>query len=370
MRSAIETGGERTAATLPGLGHDFYTSPSPAVAGTTTGSIAWTGSDNGEKLARALGLFSIGLGLTQLLAPRHLARWVGLKPTPRNSRVFRFLGLREIGTGIAILAYPRPRAWIAARIAGDLMDLALLGKVMAAGSKNHYKTTSATLLVLGVTTLDIATAELLTEARKTPTPELAPNLRETPIHDSITVEAPVEEVYAFWHDPTNFPSFMRHLESVEDLGGGRSRWRARGPGGAIAEWEAEIVEDIENSRIAWRSTGDTEVRNSGSVEFRPAPGGRGTIVTIELRYAPPGGKLGAAFLKLLRKEPGQEVAESLRAFKQVIETGEVLLSDATVVPGPHPARPPTPEELHRLPRYATPLGEYPGAADQRRPGEY
>lgn len=238
MRSAIETGGERTAATLPGLGHDFYTSPSPAVAGTTTGSIAWTGSDNGEKLARALGLFSIGLGLTQLLAPRHLARWVGLKPTPRNSRVFRFLGLREIGTGIAILAYPRPRAWIAARIAGDLMDLALLGKVMAAGSKNHYKTTSATLLVLGVTTLDIATAELLTEARKTPTPELAPNLRETPIHDSITVEAPVEEVYAFWHDPTNFPLLHETLRVGRGprrrpltLAGQRPRWGDRGMGG-------------------------------------------------------------------------------------------------------------------------------------------
>jgi len=348
MRPTTESGRDRFATALPGLGHDFTTSPTPAVAGAATGTIAWTGSDRGEKLARALGAFSIGLGLAQLLTPRQLSRMVGLRPNTRNTTVMRILGLREIGTGIAILAYPRPRAWIATRIAGDLVDLALLGKSLVRGSKNRVKTTSAALLTLGVTALDIATTELLTEARKAPSPELAPGLRETKVRDSITVEAPVDEVYAFWRDPTNFPSFMRRIESVQDLGNGRARWQTSAPGGKSIEWETELLDDVANSRLAWRTTGHAGGRDSGVVTFTPAPGGRGTVVTVELRYAPPGGKLGAAFLKLIRKEPSQELAESLRAFKQVIETGEVLLSDATVVPGPHPARPPTPEELGQL----------------------
>lgn len=347
MRSATEMSREMGTTAIPELGMDAFTSPTPAVGGAPRGRVAWTGSDQGLNLARALGWFSIGLGLAEVMAPRELARMVGLKPKKHTMAVMRLLGLREIGAGLGILANPRSPIWVGTRVAGDIIDLALLGSIMVSGSRDRYKTTAATLLVLGVTTLDVMATELLSEARKTPTPKLAPDLRHTPIYDSITVEAPIHEVYEFWRDPTNFPSFMRHLESVQDLGNGRSRWRAKGPDGSKAEWEAELVQEVENSCIAWRSTGTSEIDNSGVVRFKAAPGGRGTIITVEMRYAPPGGKIGAAFLKLLRKEPGQEVAESLRAFKQVIETGEILLSDATAVPGPHPARPPSPQELMR-----------------------
>ena len=70
-----------------------------------------------------------------------------------------------------------------------------------------------------------------------------------------------------------------------------------------------------------------------------APGDRGTEVHVDLRYDPPGGALGALFAKLFGEEPGRQIADDLRRFKQVMETGEVMLSDATVTDGPHPAQP-------------------------------
>jgi uncharacterized membrane protein len=88
------------------------------------------------------------------------------------------------------------------------------------------------------------------------------------------------------------------------------------------------------------------VYNAGEVRFMPAPGGRGTEVRVTLEYDPPFGKLGSKVAMLWREEPGQQVQDDLRHFKQVMETGEILFSDATKQRGPHPARPNTrPVEL-------------------------
>jgi uncharacterized membrane protein len=307
----------------------------------------WTGSDKGENLARFLGAFSIGLGLAEVLVPRQLAKFIGIKPTKTTSTVLRILGAREIMAGLGVLSVPRPRGWVGARVAGDVIDLACLAGALASGPRKPYRTLAATAAVLGVTALDVMATEELTEARNVPTPKLGPEFRNTPIYHSIVVEAPIEEVYAFWRDLGNLPSFMKHLVSVEEQGDKRSRWRARGPDGIVVEWDAEIVDEVENERLAWRSVGDADVYHAGAVRFEEAPAGRGTIVTVEMRYAPPGGKIGAALLRIMHREPGQQVAEELHNFKQLLETGEILLSDATVVPGPHPARPPTREELQR-----------------------
>src|SRR6185503_4443458 len=94
-----------------------------------------------------------------------------------------------------------------------------------------------------------------------------------------------------------------------------------------------------NENIAWRSCEGSTVPNQGSVRFLDAPGGRGTEVRVELRYDPPTGALGASVAKLFGAEPGQEIAGDLRRFKQVIETGEVLHSDASIHRGRHPSRP-------------------------------
>jgi hypothetical protein len=101
------------------------------------------------------------------------------------------------------------------------------------------------------------------------------------------------------------------------------------PAGTTVDWEAEIVEDIPSQRIAWRSVEGSKVGNSGSVTFSPAPGDRGTEVRVELAYDPPGGTLGKVVAKLLGEEPQQQVSDDLRRLKQVLETGQVVLSEGS-----------------------------------------
>ena len=145
-----------------------------------------------------------------------------------------------------------------------------------------------------------------------------------------TINRPPEELYRFWRDFENLPRFMRHLEAVKVTAPGRSHWKAKAPAGQTVEWDAEVTEDRPNELIAWRSLEGADVANSGSVRFTPATGGRGTVVRVEVQYDPPGGKAGALVAKLFGEEPEQQVQDDLRAFKQVIETGEVVLSEATV----------------------------------------
>ncbi|MGA9995186.1 MAG: SRPBCC family protein [Pyrinomonadaceae bacterium] len=147
---------------------------------------------------------------------------------------------------------------------------------------------------------------------------------------SIVINGSPEELYQFWHDFENLPRFMKHLESVRVTGDKRSHWVAKAPAGTNVEWDAEITEDQPNELIAWRSLEESDVRNSGSVRFERAPGGRGTRVTVELEYDPPGGVIGAGVAKLFGEEPEQQIYDDLRCVKQVIETGEVVISEGTV----------------------------------------
>ena len=155
----------------------------------------------------------------------------------------------------------------------------------------------------------------------------------------ITVNRSVEDVYDFWRNVENLPRFMRHLESVQVLDNGRSRWKAKAPMGASVEWEAEMTEDRPGELISWRSLPGSDVRNAGTVRFTSAPGGRGTEVRVDLEYAPPAGKVGSMVAMLFREEPGQQVKDDLRHFKQVMEIGEIVLSDASAHKGMHPAQP-------------------------------
>ena len=150
------------------------------------------------------------------------------------------------------------------------------------------------------------------------------------VSKAITVLHTQHEVYEFWRDFENLPRFMYHLEFVENLDRGRSHWVAKAPAGRSVEWDAEIIEDLPGERIAWRTVGDdTDVKHSGVVAFVAAPGNRGTEVHVELSYDPPGGKAGVILAKLFGEEPGQQVGDDLRRFKQVVETGEVVRSEAS-----------------------------------------
>jgi uncharacterized membrane protein len=139
-----------------------------------------------------------------------------------------------------------------------------------------------------------------------------------------------DELYAFWRDFTNLPRIMEHLESVEVLDDRRSRWTVKGPAGRSVHWDAVIHNEIPGELIAWKSAEDADVPNAGSVHFTDAPGGRGTEVRVVIEYDPPAGKLGVAVARLFGEEPGVQVREDLRRFKQLVETGEMPVSE---VPG-------------------------------------
>lgn len=265
-------------------------------------------------VAGPLGWLSIALGLAGLLAPRRTARLVGAPTTRPAVIALRVVGLRELACGLGIVARPRAAGWLWARVAGDLMDLALLTSALAARHARPGRVTIAAAGVMGIAALDVRAARALGGAGG------------TAVRRTITIGRPAEELYRFWRDVTNLPRFMQRLESVEPLGDRRTRWRARGPGGTAVQWEAEIVDDRPGALIAWRSLPGSQLEHAGVVRFERVPGERGTQVTVELQYTPPGGVLGAAVARVLGRAPEQELQEDLRRLKQIVETGDVVVS--------------------------------------------
>ncbi len=293
-----------------------------------------------ERVAQALGWFSVGLGLAQLASPGGLARFIGVTDSDQNRKTMLALGLRELTSGVGILTQPQAAGWVWSRVAGDAMDLALLGRGLNSRNANRNRVTAATLAVVGVTLLDFLTSQQLSRRRNGAAARAGQERRGVQVKEAITVNRPPDEAYRFWRDFSNLPRFMAHLESVQVLDDNRSRWKAKAPAGATVEWEAEITEDRPGELIAWRSLQHADVQNAGTVRFSRAPGNRGTEITVELRYEPPGGTLAAMVAKLFGEEPSQQVKSDLRRFKQVMELGEVVHSDASIHRGLHPAQAP------------------------------
>jgi uncharacterized membrane protein len=284
---------------------------------------------NGRQgLATFLGWFSIGLGLAEVFAPRQLSRLIGLNED--HTLLLRAMGLREITSGIGILSTPRPAGWVWSRVAGDALDLSLLGAALASEDSDKGRVWAATASVAGVTALDVICAEQLSSGHSD----------RAAAFEAVTIDRPPDELYRFWHNFENLPRFMNNLESVRVTGDRRSHWVAKGPAGTTVEWDAETIEDRPNELIAWRSLEGSEVENSGTVRFKPAPGNRGTEVEVEVEYNPPGGLLGAGVAKLFASAPEQLIKGDLYRFKQLMETGEVVHSDASIHQGLHPAQPP------------------------------
>lgn len=139
------------------------------------------------------------------------------------------------------------------------------------------------------------------------------------VDESVTINQPVEMLYRFWRNLENLPRVMRHLESVERITDTLSRWRAKGPANTVVEWNAEIINEIANKLIAWQSIEGSDVVSAGSVHFDDLGAGRGTRVRVRLQYSPPGGKVGAAIVKLVGRDAATEIREDLKQFKQSVE---------------------------------------------------
>jgi uncharacterized membrane protein len=140
---------------------------------------------------------------------------------------------------------------------------------------------------------------------------------------SVTIDRPRQELYDFWRDLGCLPLFMHHIKSVSVIDAVRSHWVVNAPAGKTVEWDSTITADEPGRLIAWRSEEGASVRNSGQVEFRDSPDGRGTVVTVTLAYDPPGGSIGKMVATLFGKEPKVQARQDLRRFKQLMETGEI-----------------------------------------------
>ncbi|HYW50082.1 MAG TPA: SRPBCC family protein [Gemmatimonadaceae bacterium] len=326
---------------------------------------------SGEAVNDGLAWFSLALGVTQIMAPDALTRLIGVRPSRQSRAAMQAIGVRELASGLGLMKSRKRTPWLWSRVAGDVMDISLLGVGAGRRSDDRVRATRAMFAVGGVAALDLyaaarsqralkqqAAADGFASQEETVSGPLAYERAEargagtetspdnaqlgvvTPdaitatqaglrkVRHAVTINRPASELYEYWRDFENLPSFMTHLDSVTDLGGGRSHWVTRAPGGAKVEWDAETVADIPNELIAWQSLPDADVKNAGTVRFIPVPAGRGTEVHVEMDYDPPAGALGTVVAKLFRAEPSQQVRDDLRAFKQVMEAGEILVSNS------------------------------------------
>ena len=141
------------------------------------------------------------------------------------------------------------------------------------------------------------------------------------MQESVTINRPLAELYRFWRNLENLPQFMQHLHAVSMRDEGVSHWVAKGPAGTRVEWDARIINEVENKVIGWQSLAGSTISTAGSVNFDDDP--HGSRVTVHLQYHPPGGRLGAAVAKIFGEEPNQTIREDLRRFKQLMEAGEI-----------------------------------------------
>jgi uncharacterized membrane protein len=215
-----------------------------------------------DGLAKFLGWFSVALGTTQLAAPRALSRVVGAGDRGLAPLVMRAMGAREVAQGLGILTRPRPTGFLFSRVAGDVLDLSLLGLV---GIKNRrLRTIFAVANVLPIAVADVYESRHLASKD-------GPPRSGKPIRKAVTINKPTADVERAWN----------------------------------------------------------EFGSAHTATFATAPGGRGTELAVEFVQDPPLGELGVVATKLAGTDKATELADELRRFKQRVETGEVVRSDAT-----------------------------------------
>lgn len=146
----------------------------------------------------------------------------------------------------------------------------------------------------------------------------------TRVERSVTILKPLGELYAFWRDFSNLPRFMDHLHEVRIIDAKRSHWVAAAPGNNEVSWDAEIINEIPNELIAWKSVEGSDVMHAGSVHFKELGHGRGTEIRVEIEYVPPAGPLGRFVARMFGEEPSMQVASDLRRLKRILEIGEEL----------------------------------------------
>ena len=141
------------------------------------------------------------------------------------------------------------------------------------------------------------------------------------VHESIEVQAPLQDVFRYWSNFENFPSFMQNVEEVRMIGRDTSHWRVKGPLGKSVEFDARTTEMDPDRGIGWNTTGG-EVMTSGEARFEEVSPGR-TRIEVTMNYAdPPGGKVGEAAANLI-SNPERNLREDVENFARIVERGEL-----------------------------------------------
>jgi uncharacterized membrane protein len=141
------------------------------------------------------------------------------------------------------------------------------------------------------------------------------------IQKTITLAAPIEEVFRFWASYENFPRFMANVREVRSTGDGSSHWKVAGPAGVPVEWDAVLTEFVPDEVIAWKSVPGAAIRQTGIVRFEPTRDG-GTRIHIRMSYNPPAGALGHSLAALFGADPKHQMDEDLARMKTLLETGQ------------------------------------------------
>lgn len=140
------------------------------------------------------------------------------------------------------------------------------------------------------------------------------------IEKTINVNASLDEVFAYWSHPENFPEFMTHVRDVRRMGDGLYRWKVGGPAGLLIEWNAAITELEFNKTLAWKSLPGSIIGQRGVTHFSSNPDGS-TRIDVKMSYKPPAGVLGHEIAKLFGVDPKHEMDDDLMRMKSFIETG-------------------------------------------------
>jgi uncharacterized membrane protein len=141
------------------------------------------------------------------------------------------------------------------------------------------------------------------------------------VHESIEVQAPIDDVFRYWSNYENFPNFMQNVEEVRMEGQDTSHWRVKGPLGKSVEFDARTTEMDPSRGIGWNTT-EGEVMTSGEARFEEVAPGR-TRVVVTMNYAdPPGGKVGEVAANII-SNPERNLQEDLQNFARIVERGEL-----------------------------------------------
>jgi uncharacterized membrane protein len=266
-------------------------------------------------LAKALGWFSVGLGMTQLLAPRALGRAIGVGEHPV---LFPLLGLRELGSGVAILQGSQTKLALQARVLGDVMDLALLGGALASPRSHAGRVAAATSAVLGVTALDVLCAIQLARRTGSSAQEPGAGTERVRVTKSIEVGRSARELYSVLRKLENLPRLLGHVESVREIGPTRSQWIARGPVGERFEWTAETTTEVEGELLAWQSLPGGDLISQGFIDIKPLANDCSMLV-VHLEYAPAHESGDRSPAALFAPTPDHALEADLRSWKRQVE---------------------------------------------------